>query len=370
MRGQRTIAPIAATNPEYRLRNIRRQLADLLMGRRLSADPEATGIVDLSDFGKRCDKLADFAAESLEGLTDRCARRVVEEVELAARLAALMETLPRTATRIDKQCRQLEEVARLTDAAIDAEMALEETPQVASLSGLARAERDLFQPFREFEGRIEDAPPGTVDRGPICRALRRALLEHEEDRPFRLSVSKDNVLRFSDLEFRAEAAGEALPRVADEPPEVKKALDLYETAPDPGLRDFLLVKAVDEALFALLSPRLGEVALVEQARALPRKPGKRFHVRPEAVQRPVDGWDPVEAARAVEKLASRRIGPEWARLPRGAYVLRLFSSDDDGLAADLLALGPALRRMEKGEAVAGTGERAGRALRKVLGLLG
>ena len=77
-----------------------------------------------------------------------------------------------------------------------------------------------------------------------------------------------------------------------------------------------------------------------------------------------------EAARAVEKLAARRIGPEWARVPRGAYLLRLFFSENDALAADLLALGPALRRMEKGEEALGTVPRAERALRGLLGLLG
>ena len=35
--------------PEYRLRSLQRKLGDLLMGRRLSADSESTGIVDLSD---------------------------------------------------------------------------------------------------------------------------------------------------------------------------------------------------------------------------------------------------------------------------------------------------------------------------------
>jgi hypothetical protein len=57
-------------------------------------------------------------------------------------------------------------------------------------------------------------------------------------------------------------------------------------------------------------------------------------------------------------------------VPKGAYVLRLFYSEDDALAADLLALGPALRRMEKGEGAAGTGPAAERALRGLLGLLG
>ena len=40
-------------NPEYRLRNLKRAMRDLLMGRRLSADPERTGVVSLADFGKQ-----------------------------------------------------------------------------------------------------------------------------------------------------------------------------------------------------------------------------------------------------------------------------------------------------------------------------
>ena len=92
-------------------------------------------------------------------------------------------------------------------------------------------------------------------------------------------------------------------------------------------------------------------------------------VRPEAVARPVAGWDAQEAARAAERLAARRGGPEYARVPKGAYLLRLFYSEDDTLAADLLALGPALRRMEKGEATPGTGPAAERALRGLFGLL-
>ena len=82
------------------------------------------------------------------------------------------------------------------------------------------------------------------------------------------------------------------------------------------------------------------------------------------------GWDTQEAVRLAEKLAARRLCPESARLPKGAYLLRLFLSEDDALAADLLALGPALRRMEKGEEVEGTGPRAERALLSLLGLLG
>ena len=69
-------------NPEYRLLNLKRRLADLLMSHRLSADPERTGIVELGDFGKKCDALADFAAESrlellaVSGQEARCAERI------------------------------------------------------------------------------------------------------------------------------------------------------------------------------------------------------------------------------------------------------------------------------------------------------
>ena len=77
-----------------------------------------------------------------------------------------------------------------------------------------------------------------------------------------------------------------------------------------------------------------------------------------------------EAARTAERVADRRAGPEYARLPKGAYLLRLFYSEDDTLAADLLALGPALKRMEKGEGAPGTGPAAERALRGLFGLLG
>ena len=362
-------------NPEYRLRNLLRRLRDLVMSRRLSADPEKTGVVELADFGKRCDRLAAFCAESLVELGDVrgekaiCARRIVEDAELAARLAAEMETLPRTPERVGRQCSLLEEVTRRTDAALAVECRLEEPPVVMSLSTIARGERDRFSPFVDFDGRIAESPPGEVDRAHLLRTLRRALLDHEGG-PFSLSVSKEGVLRFGEFEFTAEAVSEGLARSPHEPPEVKKALDMREGAPDPALADFLLVKAVDEALFALLSPRLPEPALVEKARALPRKPGKRLVVRPEAVRRPVEGWDAAEAARGAEKVAARRLGPAWARLPRGAYVLRLFFSENDELAADLLALGTALRRMEKGEEVAGTAPRAERALRGLLGLLG
>jgi len=364
-----------STNPDYRLRNLKRQMRDLLMGRRLAADTEATGVVDMRDFGKRCDTIADFAAQSIVDLAEArgpegvCARRVAEEVELATRLAARLETLPRSKERIFQQCEVLEEAARLVDAALDAACLLTEEPRMGSLSAIAGKERKLLNDVLAFEGAIRDAAPGLVDRGMIRRTLRRALVEHETG-PFELSVSRDGVLRFGEFEFRTESVAGALPRGANEPPEVKKALDLHDAAPDPALKEFLLVKAVDEALFALLSPQLRGHVLSEKARGLPQKPGKRGAVRPEAVRRAVDGWDEREAAKSAEKLAARRSGPEWARLPKGAYLLRLFLSEDDQLAADVLALGPILRRMEKGEPVDGARERAERALRALLGMLG
>lgn len=370
------IAP-SSVNPEYRLRNLRRELRDLLMGRRLAADPES-GVTELADFGKRCTALAELAGQSVVelaaggGAEAECARRVAEEIELACRLAALLETLPRSPQRLDRQCRPLEEALAMAEAALQAECVLEEPATLTSLAALARRERDLFGSFLDFSGRIEEGPAGLVEHGRVRRALRRALLEHAEggQGAFALGVDKDGVLRFLDFEFAAEAAAAGLARVPQEPPEVKKALDLREAAPDDALKDFLLVKAVDEALFALLAPQLSGHELPERARALPQRPGKRFSVRPEALRTDVSGWDTGEAARLVEKLAARRLGPEAARLPKGAYLLRLFLHADDALAADLLALGPALRRMEKGEAVAGTAEPAERALRSLLGLLG
>jgi len=365
----------SSVNPEYRLRNLRRELRDLLMGRRLSADPESTGVTELADFGKRCERLADFAGESVVELAaggsaeTECALRVAEEVELACRIAARMETLSKSPERLDRQCRPLEEALHTVEAALRVECALEEPASLSSLATLARQERDLFAPFLDFEGRIEEAPPGQVERGRVRRALRRALLEHEGG-PFALAVDREGVLRFGDFEFTTEAVAGGLAREPHEPPEVKKALDLREAAPDAALRDFLLVKAVDGALVALLSPKLRGHELPERARALPQRPGKRFMVRPEAVRKDVPGWDDKEAVRLVEKLAARRLGPESAHLPKGAYLLRLFLSKDDALAADLLALGPALRRMEKGEAVEGTEPAAERALRGLLGLLG
>lgn len=367
----------SSVNPEYRLRNLRRELRDLLMGRRLAADPES-GVTELADFGKRCGTLAELAGQSVVDLVAggsaeaECARRVAEEIELACRLAALLETLPRTPQRIDRQCRPLEEASGMVEAALQAECLLEEPASLTSLAVLARRERELFAPLLDFEGRIEEAPSGQVEHGRIRRALRRALLEHAEGGrgPFALAVGRDGVLRFADFEFATGAVAAGLARVSHEPPEVRKALDLREAAPDEALRDFLLVKAVDEALFALLAPRLRGHELPERARALPQRPGKRFSVRPEAVRADVSGWDTQEAVRLVEKLAARRLGPESARLPKGAYLLRLFLSEDDALAGDLLALGPALRRMEKGAAVAGTAAPAERALRSLLGLLG
>ena len=217
---------------------------------------------------------------------------------------------------------------------------------------------------------IHESPPGIVDRGPLRRELRRALLIHdEEDGPFALEVSKEGLLRFCGEEYQAEITGGGLARSALEPPEVKRALDMYEVSPDEGLKSFLLVKAVDEALAAVLVPQLSASSLVSKARALPTRPGKRRAVRPEAVQRKVEGWDNDEAVRAAEKVAAQRVGPDWARLPRGAYLLRLFLDDSDELAGDLLALGAALKQMEKGSEIAGTDERALRALSNLLALL-
>jgi len=352
------------SSSEYRLRNLRRRLRDLLLGHRAAADPES-GVVELADFGKRCDDFADFAAET-QAEFEGGVRTIAEEVELAARAAALLETLPKSPERVERQCALLEEPLALIEAALRSEGRYEEEPVLVSLSAIARAERKLFEPLVDFEGRIEESPAGLVDRGGVRRALRRAILEHDGG-PFELRVSAKGVLRFGDLEYAAEAAGEAWQRSPDEPEEVKRVLDMREAAPDPALRDFLLVKAVDEALFACVAPRIG--ALAERARALPHRPTKRFSVRPEAVRRDVEGWDDSEAARVVDRMAARRAGPDWARLPRGAYVLRLFLSEDDALAADLLALAPALRRMEKGEEVGGTGARAERALRALLGMM-
>jgi len=365
----------SAIVPLDRLRALKRKLDDLLMGRRLSADPERTGIVDLSDFAARCEAFARYAAESAAALAEAsapealCVRRVCEDAELAARYAALLETTPRTERRTAAQCDALEEAARRAEAAILANGLLEEPPSIASASAIARRERERFAPFVEFTGTIEDAPPALLSREELLRTIRRAAL----DRAFgtlELSVTRDGVLRVGDSRVGGGAPVEGLPRSPNEPPEVKRALDLREGSADESLRDFLLVKAVDEALFALLAPRLARTETIERARAFPTRAGKRGAVRPEAVRAGVPGWDVAEAARAVEKVAERRAGPEWARLPRGAYLLRLLVANDDALAADLLALAPALRRMERGERVEGTRERAERALRSLLGLLG
>ncbi|HEX5137809.1 MAG TPA: hypothetical protein VFY93_12605 [Planctomycetota bacterium] len=389
---------MSSSNPEWRLRNLHRRVRDLLMGHRLSADPERTGIVELSDFGKAADELADFAAQSVKdmegvrGPEGECGRRIAETVELAARAAARFEELPKTPKRVGQQCAFLEEAERDLDAALRAECRLEEPPGLVSLSQLARRERDLFAPLVTFEGGIEDSPPGMVAHRRIRRALRRAIVGHAGG-PFRLEVSRDGTLTF-DVPTPVEVAGKVItdaqevpvlrqqiafrveqpvtsgvPRSPLEPPEVKRALDLRETAPDVALKDFLLVKAVDEALFAFLEPRMRSHEIEEKARALPRRPGKRAVVRPEGVARAAAGWDVQEAARIAERAADRRAGPEFVRVPKGAYLLRLFYSEDDTLAADLLSLGPALRKMEKGEAVEGTGPAAERALLGLLGLL-
>ena len=98
-------------NDEYRLISIRRKLKDLLMARRLSEDPERTGVVELADFGKRCERLAEYAAETKEEFGGRV-HVIADELELAARLAAKLETLPRGGTRFQTQTGLLEEVAR------------------------------------------------------------------------------------------------------------------------------------------------------------------------------------------------------------------------------------------------------------------
>lgn len=350
-------------DPLHRLVSLRRKLVDALMGRRLMADPERTGVVDMGDFGKRLAALATLATESVAAVGPPA-----EEVELAARLAARMETLPRTPQRVGRQCDVLDEALRHVEAAIKAEGALRERPSTVSLSVLARREGDLFAGLCEIEGRLEDSKASSVDAGAIRRALRRALLDHEG--PFPLSVDRAGTLRFPGHEFAPGPAPEGLPRSGAEPPEVKKALDLHEATSDPGLRDFLMVKALDELVFAILAPRMGSHALIEKALALPRHPGKRMAVRPEVVTFDIPGWQPSEAASAVEKFAARRIGPEWARMPKAAYLLRLLLGVEDSIAADLLALGPALRRLEKGENVEGSGDRAEGALRGLLGLLG
>ncbi len=361
--------------PEARLRSLQRKLESVLFGRRLSADPERTGVVDLSDFASKCRDLAEFAARSaaemrpLPGKPMACASDVAEDVELAAREAALFDTLPLAGGRIAKQCDALEGAARAVAAALAAQCLLEEAPSLVGLGALAEQEKERFAPFLSFSGRVASSPPVLLARSALLRSLRRAILDRVGG-TLEITLGRDGVLRFAGREFSGPAPGPGLARSGAEPPEVKRALDLRDANQDPALRDFLLVKAVDEALFALLGPRMGQPALLAAARAFPTKPGKRGTVRPEAVRSKAAGWDEAEAARAVEKLAERRAGPEWARLPRGAYLVRLFVKEDDALTEDLLALGPVLRRMEKGVGVTGEGERAERALRGLLGLLG
>jgi len=361
--------------PEHRLKSVERKLRDLLFGRRLSVDPERTGVVDLSDFAKRCEEVARHAAEGAAafaaqpGPEPACARRVCEEAELACRLAALLETTPRTPQRIASQCDALEDALRRVETALLVKCRVEEPPSVASVAAIARRERARFAPFVAFTGDVEDAPPATVPVEEIARAIRRAALDRVGG-TLELSVARDGTLRVGEAHWGGGAPAAGLPRLPEEPKEVKRALDLRESTADPALRDFLLAKAVDEALYALLAPRLGGEGLVAKAREFPRKPGKRGVVRPEAVRAAAEGWDEVEAARAVERVAARRAGPEWARLPRGAYLLRLLVVPDDALASDLLAIAPALRRMEKGETVEGSAGRAERALRRLLSLLG
>ena len=371
---------MGAINPEYRLRNLKRRLTDLLMSRRLAANPEATGIVELGDFGKKCDKLAEFAAESLEALhaargpEARCAERVVEEVELAARIAARIETLPRSAGNIHLQCDLLDEPARKLEAALRVELLQEEPPVRMGLGPFAESEKELFEEFFEFEGAIAQPPPVLAPRGDLLRHLRRALLDHEEG-AFRLSVTADGKMEFGEFLFdpdetdQPEGVEEALPRSANEPVETKQALDLFEVSDDEGLKDFLLVKAIDAALPTIMAPKLASNDWLDQARALPHRPGKRKLVRPEAVQRPVEGWQIQDAQRAADRMAARRAGPEWAKIPNAAYMLRLFWLEDDDLAADMLALGPAMRRMEKGETAEDVRERALRVWTAVSGLL-
>ncbi|MGQ0614955.1 MAG: hypothetical protein ACT4PV_14565 [Planctomycetaceae bacterium] len=361
--------------PEARLRSLQRKLESILFGRRLSADSESSGVVDLSDYATKCRDLAEFAAKSvaemrpLPGKAVACACDVAEEVELAAREAALFDTLPLADGRIVKQCEALEGAAHAVAAALAAECKLEEAAGLVGLGALAEKEKQRFAPFVSFSGRIESAAPVLVDRGALRRSLRRAILDHV-GATLEITLGRDGVLRFAGREFTGPAPGPGLARSGAEPPEVKRALDLLDASHDPALRGFLLVKAVDEALFALLGPSMGQPSFLAAARAFPTKPGKRGAVRPEAVRAKAAGWDAAEAARAVEKVAERRAGPEWARLPKGAYLLRLFVKQDDALTEDLLALGPVLRQMEKGVGVPGEGGRAERALRGLLGLLG
>ena len=362
-------------NPEHRLRNLQRKLRDLVLGHRSSADPERTGVVDLSDFGKRCEAVAELARESTAALAaldtpeGRCTARVAEEVELACDTAGLLEALPPGRQRADDQASILEEAAAALQLALDAECLLEEAEVAVSLSALARREIETFAPFVEIGGTVHNVAAAPALRGKIRRNLRRALLESVGIR-LAVDVSPDGVLTFGERRYESAAAAEDVTRSENEPDEVRKCLDMRENAGDPALRDFLLARAVLEALRALLTRRLRDPAVRERARRLPRRPGKRGAVRPEALTVPVEGWDLGEAGRAAQKLAAGRGGPEWTGLPKGVYPLRLFIEPDDALAADLLALAPALRGMERGEAVEGTEERSRRALGKLLGLLG
>jgi len=362
-------------NPEYRLLNLQRRLKDMLMGHRLSADPEGTGVVELADFGRKCEGLAEFAAESvaelnaLRGPEARCAARIAEEIELAARIAARLEELPKTRERVGKQCELLEEPLRMLQNALDNELLVEEEDLRYGLGALAQTERRRFEPFFPFEGTVKLPAPAPIPHGALRRALRRALLDHA-DGAFHLAVSDTGRMEFGDQSFDLEAAvSDDLPRAGNEPADAKRALDLFEASGDEALKDFLLVKAIDAAVQALVAPRLASNEWVNAARALPQRPGKRQAVRLEAVRRPVEGWDEAEAARAADRLATKRAGPEWAHVPKAAYPWHLFGDLDAGLAADLLALGPPLRAMEKGEAVEGVRARARRAWSSLAGLL-
>jgi len=461
-------------NPEFRLRNLQRRLNDLLLGRRLSADSETSGVVDLTDYGKRCEEFAAFCAQGAAELAAattpeaQCARRILEDAENAARLAALFETLPDGPRRRNAQCDLLEEVDRDLRAALKTELRMTEAPVNASYAPMVRREAELFRPFVEIALRLETPPPLPIRRNEARRALRRALLASER---IEISVDAEGTLRFLDREFRAEppeasegpaagpgeagapaeapgsaGAGEAgasgagasgapadtpssagagapgagvggvggagkghslddrgagraetgagagaagasgtggagargsgtagrspaatpIQRSADEPPGVKKALDLHAVAPDEALREFLLAKAAEEAAAALVLPRLGSGEWLARAREFPRREGKRGAVRPESVATKATGWDAAEAARFVDRLSERRAGPEWARLPKAAYPIRLLLIEEDALASDLLALAPALRRMEKGERAPGSTEVALRVLRRLL----
>ena len=299
----------------YRLIAIERKLRTLLRGKRLSLDSERTGVVEMADFGRQCEALAEYAARTVEEVPG--VARVAEDLELAARLAARLESLPFSEGRVERQLAPLEAAARKVEAAKQAGGRVEEPREVVSLSTLARAERELFEPFFGFAGEIRESAPGYVDRALLVRLLRRALLDHDAEEPFALSLGEDGVLRFAGFEVAAEPLGDGLERSPNEPPEVARVLDMHEQTPDDALRRFLLAKAVDEAAHALVAPRLATPGLSEQARGLPTPVLRR----------------------------------SW-------------------LERNLIWLGLALRRMEKGEDVEGASERALRSLRRLLGLLG